>query len=192
MEFLHFTNWSVGTIDINKVYGTNWNLSNYWTKRLKGDWLNYVEYPQFNLPNIFIGEVNLKEIMSSISKHLMYSSTLLKEYVFEEIRVNKNPKLPSRKNCMFLFDTEIDYQEYCKVLKFDIEKYNLIAIELLLNDTAKFLRVDMNLLNCNLHRYDEIVAHAEKYWEGTNEVGLNTEILFEGKFKIKRIILRNF
>jgi hypothetical protein len=191
MDFLHFTNWPVSNIDTNTIYCTNWNLSNYWAQKLKGDWLNFVEYLPFDLPNIFIGEANLKEMVSFISKHLVYSSTLLKEYIFEEVRVNKYPELPSRKKCMFLFDLEIDYQQYSKVLKFILEKYNLIVIEPLKGE-SKFLRVDMNLLNCNLYLYDDIVANAEKYWMGTDKVYLNTEILFEGKFKIKRIILHNF
>jgi len=186
MEFLHFAMWDLSKININEQYCTDWELSHYWRGKLKGDWASLKEDTLSKLPNIVINEIPLREL----SKRLIYSSELLKEYIFEEVRVNKYTELPSRKRCMFLFDSQIDYKDYAKVLNFSLEKYNLIEIEAV-KDMSKLLRVDMSLLNCNTNLYDEIVSKAEEYWSGADKIDLNTEILFEGKFKIKRVILQN-
>ncbi len=189
MKFLHFTNWDASKIDINKEYYTYWEVSKYWRQKLEGNWVNLSDGVLYELPNIVIDGINLREL-SKYLKHLIYTSELLKEYIFEEVRVNKFSGLPSRKRCMFLFDPEIDYKEYAKVLEFSLQKYNLIEIEVS-EVKSKLSRADMSLLNCNPSLYDEIVSKAEEYWKGTGKTGLNTEILFEGEFKIKRIILQN-
>lgn len=187
MEFLHFTRWDLSKININEQYGTDRKLSDYWRRMLKGDWVSVELEDRLSKlpPNIVINEP-----LRELSKQLIYSSGLLKEYIFEEVRVNKYNELPSRKRCMFLFDSQIDYKDYAKVINFSLEEYNLIEIEVL-KDMSKLLRVDMSLLNCNINLYDEIVSKAEEYWSGADKIDLNTEILFEGNFKIKRVILQN-
>ena len=88
---------------------------------------------------------------------------------------------------MFLFDLNLDYEKYAQRLNFCLDQYSLIEIETIDNE-SKLLRTDLSLLDCDTEMYDEIVVKAKKYWEGVNEPELNTEILFEGKFKITEII----
>ncbi|UMZ72965.1 hypothetical protein [Natranaerofaba carboxydovora] len=92
---------------------------------------------------------------------------------------------------MFLFNTDVDYKKYVENMGFDLTNRNLLKIEVL-NNKSNLFYGDMSLLNCNSKRYYGMVETARKYWEGAKENNINTEVLFEGEFKVKEILLENF
>ena len=183
MRCFHFTSWDIAEINLDKSHYTEWDKSYYWRQKLKGHWLKSIDD---KLRRMFRNILD-KEDVVQLGKHYKYSTELLKEYIFEEVRANFYPNIPSRKKCMFLFDPEINISKYVALMNFNIEKYNLVEIETA-EENSKILRVNMDLLNCNLKYYDEIIAIAHEYWKGASEISLNTEILFEGEFKILQIL----
>lgn len=186
MRCFHFTSWDIAEINPDKCHYAEWDKSYYWRHKLEGYWLKFIDE---KLQRMFRNILD-KEDVIQLGKHYKYTAELLKEYIFEEVRVNYYPNLPSRKRCMFLFDPETNINEYAALLNFDMEKYNLVEIETA-EENSKMLRVNMDLLNCNLKYYNEIIAMAHEYWKGTSEISLNTEILFEGEFKILQILHSN-
>lgn len=145
-----------------------------------------------NILNIIDKQVanfnSMKSNLLKIVKLAKYSSELLKEYIFEEVRQNKFPDKPSRKNCIFCLSENCDISDMR-------EKYNLneqlrptvVKIEGIENE-FKILVCDSNLLNCNIYKFNEIESYAIKYWSGNVTSTPLIEILFFGKFKIVEIL----
>lgn len=198
MIFYHFSSsWSKDKIELNKEYNTPSNGSNYWKGKLEGS----SNDKQLNnllksIETIFTEKyrrlIDLFNSIKPILQHEKYASELLKEYIFEEVRERVFTSLPSRKRCMFLYKPipNFNYKEYAQNMGFDISKYNLYEIELVDNN-HKIHKAEMSLLNCNLSNHDELVKRAKKYWQGTEKYGLDTEILFEGSFKINNVLIDN-
>ena len=184
MNFYHLTQWDLSQAEINtEMYTTtNWKLSNYWKVHLTKKYITN-DYFLESLKKFLDNIPQLKEFLI----HGKYSSELLKEYIFENVRFERFSDLPSRKNCMFLFDKSVDPIEYSKTLNFNIKNYSLIEIQI--DETkSKYHFADMKLLDCNSFLHDDIVNNAIQYWEGTDESNCFHEVLFEGFFTIKDII----
>ena len=186
MIFKHITDWNPDEIDFEKIYETNWAISNYWINKLNDRNQVRGEMDEAIAGLQTILKVTGQSFDLSFFKNEMqaakYYSELLKEYIFEEVRLNEFSDKPSRKNCMFLVPFEIDILEYGKKMNFDLTNKTMIEIETM--EDAKIHFADITLLNCNNLIHDEKVEKAKEYWKGTELINLNTEILFRGHFKI--------
>ena len=172
---------------VNNFYSTPQDCSHYWRQKLELQWVKEALRPLIrNVPNILIDGVNLEALLNEGSSYLKYYSELLKEYIFEEERAINFPDRPTRKKCMFLFDIGISPDEYAKKINFPLGKYRLLEIETL-DEGSKLFRAKTSLLNCNLMQYSGMKLKAQEYWKGTDEINLDTEILFEGNYKIVKI-----
>jgi hypothetical protein len=205
IKFLHFTSrWSCDNLELNKTYDTvSWDYSYYWKTRLEGLQIkeknvkDHLDKLFSILPDnlVLSNDTTLKEYFienfNPVFSQLAYSSELLKEYIFEEIRQEEFSELPSRKRCMFLFDCNVDYKEYASMMNFDLTKYNLLEIEVI-DDDSKIFSGDISLLDCNSEAHRKITENARKYWTGIDRNNVKAEVLFEGYFKINNIILNNF
>lgn len=186
---LHLTNWDLLKIDEKNIYATPNDLSNYWKNKLKGDWVS----PDFSL-NFLDGLIKLipdfeqfKQSLIESFNHGKYSSELLKEYIFEDVRCNSFPNLPSRKNCLFAFPEDSNIQEMRN--RFDLSEKlypNIVRIEGVEKEYNSVV-VDANLLNCNMSKFDKITEFAFQYWSGEKINEPLFEILFQGKFKVTKL-----
>lgn len=188
MNFLHFTKKEVDKIKTDVPYSTSWDKSYYWIQKTK----NENSIPQDiasalnTIPEIKILGLDIKEIL----RNYKIKSELLKEYIFDEVRLEFHPTAPSRKKCMYLFDNTYDYKKCAELLSFDFRNYNLLEIEPIAENFS-YIKTDLSFLNCNLESYSSIKENAIKYWDGEIQDKEKCEILFQGDFIIKSILHEN-
>lgn len=190
MILKHFTNWDLSSVQIGDSFTTNsWVESKYWKQKKENTELissnslfNELEkiLQQLNLSN----QIDFSLLAQEVDKSKYYSE-LLKEFVFEEIRLMEFPEKPSRRKCMFLLPQNIDIVEYGVSMSFDMSTKRHLHIEICEPTSLHF--ADITQLNCNSLTHDEKVDFARKYWEGTNKRNMFTEILYEGEFRIHSI-----
>jgi hypothetical protein len=116
------------------------------------------------------------------------------EQTFEGVRFDEFAKMPSRRDCIFMFDLELDPNFYADSMDFqNPEYYNVVEIEV--TDTAaSLLRADKSLVTRRIvdgkltASIVDISSDARMYWSGYVKSDLNAEILFCGKYQFTRII----
>lgn len=108
---------------------------------------------------------------------------LLKEFLFESVRLSKFPDLPSRFRCAFFSDVSLNPKEICKAYGFTSDKRALYTLE----DSGQNsnFKADPSHLNCNLAPPQKILEFAEKYWCGEKSPGCQIqEVLSIGTYMI--------
>jgi hypothetical protein len=116
------------------------------------------------------------------------------ENIFEDVRLEEYPELPSRKACLFLFDLALDPIKYAETMPGVFpEQLNLVEVEII-DTKPNIVRVDKSLLTLRIEwgklmaTPSEIIADARMYWSGITWTNLDEEILFSGKYKYTRVI----
>lgn len=193
--YFHFTTWQMRSKLVGQYCQTSWNASNYWRCKLDGSFL--IDFDPFRgLPERVLNVLNdVQETGDEIRKllsHGKYSSELLKEYIFEEIRADEFPQVPSRGRCMFLFEAEQDQDAeiYLQKMGYSLTGRTLIKVEPV-DGKCVTHRTDAKLLDVNLGKQPEIAAAARRYWRGTTDPVELPEVLLEGSFVIREVV-RNF
>ena len=111
--------------------------------------------------------------------------TYIKEEIFETIREQYYPGLPSRFDCVFLF-AEL---EGAKASYANKEGYGAYVYEVEIEE-GKSLTVEMDLLNCDGLSFEKITTSAHKYWKEKKHPNSGTlEILLNGRAKVKKMVL---
>lgn len=146
---------------------------------IKTESLNYEE-------SVFSGKTSICRNDFSCNFRQVY------EAVFEEVRGQQCPELPSRLECIFVFPNKDNYFEWtpyeggqCYLLELELEG-NLVWLD------AKFINEDLTAFllkadNLNEKDMDQIREIAAQYWDTASEKELNSvqcEGLFVGKAKI--------
>lgn len=119
MVFNHFTSWKKEDIKFDSCYEAMWEASNYWlNKQNNSSQIKHSSDQVFqsiqSILSAFGHKFDLTVLSAEIQKATYYSE-LLKEYIFEEIRLNEYPEKPSRKNCMLLVPAEVGVCEYAQI-----------------------------------------------------------------------------
>lgn len=204
-KFFHSTNLKLDESYLKKPMSTSWDISRYWSSNLKRFIKANSYEKQLDLildeyetlfKNLILDSTDIKsKIMdlreknswiSSVISHGQYSSSLLKEYIFDEIKGIDFPNLPSRKKCMFLFSPEKDPEEY--LTRMDLANgRHLIEISTI-EGKSKIFSADYSILNCDLEDYKNVQEAATKYWQGISMDSETSEILFEGEYIIERFV----
>ncbi len=122
----------------------------------------------------FIGKIN----------NFLYK-TYIKEEIFESIRARHYPDLPSRLNCVFLYEKLTEAREsHAKNTA-----YKGYVYEVELKEGQPFV-AEMDLLNCDGLSYQKISASAHKYWSKNKHFESATlEVLLNGNALVKNMVL---
>jgi hypothetical protein len=117
-------------------------------------------------------------ILSDILKE---SGMLIRELVFEEIRKNEFPDLPSRQNCIWLTKKgQVEF--WYNWLDDKQSEYTIIEMEC----DGIYHIGNQSFLNSDIDGYNNYQDNARKYWSGELvDRHDNNEIIFIGKVKIK-------
>lgn len=112
-------------------------------------------------------------------------STYIKEEIFEAIRKEQYPHLPSRLNCVFLFlEFSVAKEFYANRGQYKEYVYEVVIEE------GKPIAMEMDLLRCDGLDYQKISACAHKYWKQVQHPNSGTlEVLLDGKAKVKKMVL---
>lgn len=122
---------------------------------------------------------NYKEMLAAARNALDEECTFVREVIFEEVRVNYFPALPSRRTCIWLIEKHaVDY--WWKTLGGDTKTIFEVTA------TGTLFRADQRHLVHDTMQHDFYRQKAFHYWTGTD--GKNPreeEILFEGILQVK-------
>ena len=107
-----------------------------------------------------------------------------REHVFEEIRKEKFMEFPSRSNCLFVTDSD-NIKIWENILIKRKTFYQLVEIEMI---DGKYIKLDDGIYDFRGDEKDGDLAY--EFWNGYNLESDYSKpvILFEGVFKIKKII----
>lgn len=129
--------------------------------------------PQFKIQNF-------QKFLHIAQNVIKEQGMFIREEVFEEVRMNYFPHLPSRKTCIWLCDKEsVEY--WWSKLQISNDKIKIFKF----NVTGVLLRTDQKHLIHESVAHDTLRAKAFEYW--TSSDGLNKfeeELLFEGIIRI--------
>ncbi|MGH7855836.1 MAG: DUF2441 domain-containing protein [Candidatus Binatia bacterium] len=191
MRFFHYTTKDVPENLIGVESFTGWDVNHYWQQKLDGAWIQEVDKQTapvietiFRVAPREVAE-RITELLKSLNNAGKYAAELLKEYVFEEVRAARFTSCPSRRKCLFLFEST-DPERYIRSIGSDPRLYNVVEVELL--ESASLHRADPRLLDCNRLRYGGLVRQAERYWRGVPEGVPGAEILFRGRYRLVRVV----
>jgi hypothetical protein len=136
--------------------------------------------PYFLSQSLQYQNQNLQNILNFAKTVIQEQGMFIREEIFEEVRKNYFPHLPSRRTCIWLCDKESVEYWWSKLqspnLKMKIFKFNITGI---------LLRTDQKHLLHESVSHDTLRAKAFEYWTGSD--GLNPveeELLFEGIIRI--------
>ncbi len=160
-----------------------------------------MKFQRFTSP--YITEKDIGHVFSAgqtICEHwkaaMEYEGRKKVELIFEEVRLKEYPALPSRKNCLYLFDPNLDPTMYASSIGFLIEQSNLFEVEIV--NAHAIARVNKSLIGHRINSDgeinatdDELFADARQYWEGIDHSDVNEEVLFCGEFRYTRIISKS-
>lgn len=122
MKFRHLTNWQRESFSLNKEYNTDWSESNYWSQKQNNEDILRENSNQSieilkgieGILKIMGADLDISILFEGLQK-VKYYSELLKEYIFEDIRLKEFSQVPSRKNCMFLIPNEVNIKSISKI-----------------------------------------------------------------------------
>jgi hypothetical protein len=120
----------------------------------------------------------------------------LVEEIFEEVRQQEYPLLPSRKNCVFLFHFGVDPDAYARSISLIEVRRERHLVEVVCDPSKSIIaRVDKSLLTSRFSSKGElnatreqVILDAKLYWKGTARSDHDAELLVCGEFKYSRII----
>jgi hypothetical protein len=121
----------------------------------------------------------VEELTDTLNEYLI----LIREWIFEEVRKEFFPSLPSRHKCLWV----IPYNK--EALKYWLDVLGKEGKILKLELTGRLLRTNPQYLRLTTNSLDYIRTEAFKYWAGTSVGNPNEEdCLFEGFAKVIDII----
>ena len=167
---------------------TDWGYSNYWINKTIQRNQPSINDPLSQMLEAFNSLGMLTIDMDNILKNFndsKYYSMLLKEYIFEDIRINEFPDKPSRMKCIFLAPQSVDLKEFAKMMNFGGE---LKYLEIQPLDDSKVHFANISLLNCDPLDHEVKINNAREYWNGNDEITKDTEVLYEGEFIITQVL----
>ena len=168
----------------------SYNKQNYPISQVIKEIIRYHKNPEQGKNNRIDPSLyeDLEVILKLADKGISYTTELLRELIFEQIRQEKFPNYPSRNNCLFAIPYNKGSLEYWK--KRYMGEFEGIIVEIyLLSLTVKIHRANTKYLNNDIVDLKEYIENAINYWTGSN-IGISTmdEILFEGEIFIEEIL----
>lgn len=190
----HFTSWSEEKIKIKKSYLTSWEESIFWQLKTQKKILSLPDFQSFfesiKSNEDILRNYTVKDIdfLSEELHKSKYYAELLKEYLFENIRIANFPNKPSRINCAFFIPIELDCEKYLKTLGLAYRNMRIWEVEI--GQPMNLHFADLSLLDCNHFPHQDKIKAAKEYWGGTSKIDYNTEILYRGSFQFNRLLTR--
>ena len=150
-------------------FTTSPTTSFYWRGKIASRTLD----PRIKLP------AQLERFAEQLA-HLKYAAELLKEYVFEEVRVAEFVERPTRRRAMFLIDMCLDPHAYAASMQLRAHRLYRVTVH-----NGRLHRADASALNCNLSLHQDMAARARQYWTHAPAATTSGEVLFEGECKME-------
>ena len=200
-EYYHISNKSNFGVGKTLFFGNN---INYFFSFFEKNKYGFKAGDKFHLSRTFLNHVNkvLKENVEKdqeLSQHFNYDPIktigiateiltkyfmIVRELVYEEVRIKHFPNSPSRMRCIWVIPKDKKSVEYWKTIK----KGKIYLLRL----TGKILRTNEKFLINDTESLDEYRRMAFLYWAGIKGKSEQDEVLFEGYVNVvKEIQIEN-
>jgi hypothetical protein len=203
--FLHVSSWTASQLSVGQRIVVDWGESSYWRGKMSREWAEAdpaVETARrrnralmerlsamASRPEIATEALMLHASVRDFDQFAgdyKFRLDVLKEYIFESVRRDEFPSLPSRRRCMFLFDDGPDPDAYLATMPGMAQiRKTLLRVRPLAD--AQWFRAKPSLLNCNWRTPAEIEQQARQYWGGTDPQ-LDAEVLLVGPLEIVEVL----
>ena len=183
LELFHFTSWDPTALSVGQIVTISWSASHYWEETLSGRKVDSQAIPIPSVPGLPTC------VLEPTLRRLRYSSEVLKELAFENVRREEFPGVPSRSCALFGVVVVVDPEVYAHSIGFDPDAYTLLRM-VSVEGLSTILRTDLDLLDCNLLRHPEMESKARLYWSGLETPTARSELLVTGSLKILEIRAR--
>jgi hypothetical protein len=181
----HFTPLAVGPWTPQTALDTARVESNlYWLKTFSRAAYEADRQRALETPGRAVGEAG--ERIADALAGRDYLLACMRELLFESVREQIDPRLPSRRRCLFLVDGEADLAGAARRFGFDGQGRAVLSIEPV--GDCRIFRAHSALLETSPIVAD-IMNAAHAYWSGA---GLDTpreevEVLLEGSFSVRAV-----
>jgi hypothetical protein len=180
--YYHFTPLSLGAWTPQRVFNTAQVEANLY-------WLKTFSRAAFDADRRRAGEAlkakggHYSDLAADALAGRDYLLTCMREILFESVREEVAPDLPSRRRCLFLVDGAVDLDAAANRYRFDEQGRTVVAIEP--SPGSRVFRARFSLLDTSPIVAD-IMEAARLYWQGASPgtPHEDVEILFEGAFTV--------
>ena len=169
-------------------YAQNFHKAGFLYKSKSGKTMQILQYFK-NFENLLNdkpnSEIELKAVKESIIVLNSFVIDMIKvhrENLFEEIRLNFFPNLPSRKRGIWLIPYNEDALTYWKKRMAIGRIFKIRATGKVHNSSEKFLLID------RYTSFNHLRNMAFLYWAGVEEESIMDEIIFEGFIEVLELI----
>ena len=128
------------------------------------------------------GEVphpNLPRLAHDVATHFV---TYLREVIWENVRRDEFPELPSRQRCLWLIPTLEGVKYWLERMK--PNGYQVLRVQV----TGRIHRANELYLLGDSEPMSQTIEKARLYWSGSFPEGGQEEILFEGRVKVIEVV----
>lgn len=122
---------------------------------------------------------NLPRLAHEVATHFV---TYLREVIWENVRSDEFPELPSRQRCLWLIPTLEGVKYWLERMK--PSAYQVLRVQV----TGRIHRANEVYLLGDSEPMSETIENARLYWSGSFPEGGQEEILFEGRVKVIEIV----
>lgn len=195
--YCHLSKWTRQQITPGQVLSTSSPASPYWIGKRDRSWADKVKMPGIlgaisldNFPNIVVQGIPMKEILTTTSlvwsQTSKYAPELLKEYVFEDVRIHEFPERPSRRSCLYAIPEKKNPSEYAAALGFNDGQYcSALKIKPLADAIVHV--APLKYLDCDGLDIAGMEDQARRYWNGPKSEEELVEVLIDGSVEIIEI-----
>ncbi len=169
-------------------YAQNFHKAGFLYKSKSGKKMQILQYFK-NFENLLNdkpnSDIELKAVKESIIVLNSFVVDMIKvhrENLFEEIRLNFFPNLPSRKRGIWLIPYNEDALNYWKTRVPKGRIFKIRATGKVHNSSEKFLLIDLYI------SFNHLRNMAFLYWAGVEEESIVDEIIFEGFIEVLELI----
>lgn len=113
---------------------------------------------------------------------------LARELLLEKVRCEKFPGAPSRRNCIFLIESEIEIEKWKNEIGTNRKSYQVLRLLV----TGNIIRVESKNLPEGNEPFSEWESKAYKYWNCEPTDNPRFEVLLEGQVTVDSILEKNF
>lgn len=120
------------------------------------------------------------DLVTSLSQYLKW----IEETLFEKVRLEIDPRLPSRKSCIWLctYDRIEDWLERLIDKKSIYKQPGYRILELAVDGCCH--EADATFLNADTFTIEDFETAAKRYWNGERQFSNEVEILFYGNLSV--------
>lgn len=139
------------------------------------------------LKQVLSGVVNAGDLTQTAVDLASHLASHLGELVFEDIRKEEFPHLPSRQRCVWLIPTQNGVKYWLQRMNVD-GQFQVLKVRI----QGRLHKASESYLVGDSMPLEEAIRRARQYWLGIVEEAETEEIIFEGRMRVEEVMDKSF